>query len=122
MIRALLDQGLSPVAAVHLRDHGWDAIHVMEVGLNRAEDIEILTYAAREGRACVTLDHDFHAHLAIAQLGGPSVVLIRLEGLTSKEQAALLLKVWKSSFDEIEAGAAVSVDASSIRIRRLPLR
>lgn len=122
MIRILLDQGLSPIAAAHLRATGWDAIHVIEVGLDRAEDIEILRYAAREGRACVTLDHDFHAHLALAQLNGPSVVLIRLDGLTSREQTELLLKVWKSCADEIAAGAAISIDGSSIRVRRLPLR
>lgn len=36
MKRVLLDQGLSPAAARVLRSEGWDAVHVMEVGLERA--------------------------------------------------------------------------------------
>jgi len=41
----LLDQGLAPNAAVLLRVDGWDAIHVMEAGLSRASDEEILEFA-----------------------------------------------------------------------------
>ena len=122
MKRILLDQGLSPVAAAMLRADGWDALHVMDAGLNRAEDSEILEFARGEGRACVTLDHDFHAHLALAQMAGPSVVLVRLEGLNATQQAALIRRVWGSSADDIDAGAAVSVDEVSIRVRKLPLR
>lgn len=40
MKRILLDQGLS--AAMLLRMEGWDAIHVMDTGLDRAEDAQIL--------------------------------------------------------------------------------
>ncbi len=64
MKRILLDQGLSPSAAVFLRNQAWDALHVIEVGLDSAQDLEIIEFAGREGRACITLDHDFHAHLA----------------------------------------------------------
>lgn len=41
----LLDQGLAPAAASTLRDQGLDAIHVMEVGMHRAEDVDILEFA-----------------------------------------------------------------------------
>ena len=34
----LLDQGLAPRAAMILRQHGVDAIHVSEIGMDRAED------------------------------------------------------------------------------------
>jgi predicted nuclease of predicted toxin-antitoxin system len=97
-------------------------VHVMDVGLDRAEDSEILEFARREGRACVTLDHDFHAHLARAQMAGPSVVFVRLEGLDASHQAALIRRVWEICADAILAGAAVSVDAVSVRVRKLPLR
>lgn len=72
MRRILLDHGLSANAAALLRADGWDALHVLDAGLDRAEDIEILEFARRESRVCVTLDHDFHAHLALAQAAGPS--------------------------------------------------
>ena len=32
--------------------------------MDRAEDAEILQFARNDSRVCVTLDHDFHAHLA----------------------------------------------------------
>lgn len=64
MKRILLDQGLAPHAAAILRGQGFDAVHVSEIGMDRAEDTDILELARRDSRACVTLDHDFHAHLA----------------------------------------------------------
>ena len=66
MKRVLLDQGLAPRAATLLRADGWDAIHVIETGLDSAQDADILDFALRENRVCVTLDHDFHVHLALA--------------------------------------------------------
>ena len=51
MRRILLDQGLAPGAAVLLRTEGWDALHVMEVGLDRATDFEILEFARQSGRS-----------------------------------------------------------------------
>lgn len=38
MKRILLDQGLSPSAAVFLRNQGWDALHGIEVGLGCARN------------------------------------------------------------------------------------
>jgi predicted nuclease of predicted toxin-antitoxin system len=42
MHRLLLDQGLAPRAAAILRQHGLDAVHVSEIGMEQAEDIHIL--------------------------------------------------------------------------------
>jgi predicted nuclease of predicted toxin-antitoxin system len=43
--RVLLDQGLSPFTAKILRAEAWDAVHVSELDLDRAEDTEILDAA-----------------------------------------------------------------------------
>ncbi len=75
MRRVLLDQGLAPRTALLLRSEGWEALHVSEAGLDRAEHLDILEFARQRGMACVTLDHDFHSHLALALSAGPSVVL-----------------------------------------------
>ena len=45
MIALLLDQGLAPGAAAILRGRGYDVVHVMEIGLDRAEDSDILATA-----------------------------------------------------------------------------
>ena len=95
MRRVLLDQGLAPGTARLLRSEGWDALHISEAGLDRADDLDILEFARRRGMACVTLDHDFHSHLALALSPGPSVVLVRIEGLDAEGQAALIAAVWE---------------------------
>lgn len=122
MTALLLDQGLAPGAAAILRARGFDAVHVKEVGLDRAEDSDILAEARLQNRACVTLDHDFHAHLAIAGQGRPSVILLRIEGLVAAEQADLIGSICKNCDALLTEGVAVSADGRSLRIRRLPLR
>jgi len=121
--RVLLDQGLAPDAAALLRlEEEWDAVHVSEVGMSHASDEEILIFARQQGRTCVTLDHDFHTHLAPNRSDGPSVVLVRIEGLDSIRQADLILRVWSICAEDIRSGADVSVDRLAIRVRKLPLR
>jgi len=122
VIKVLLVQGLAPRTAVLLRLAGWDALHVSEVGMDRAEDCEILDFAQQEGRTCVTLDHDFHVHLALSRAGKPSVVLLRIQGLAAEGQAQLIRSVYDFCAGAVDEGAAVSADERSIRIRRLPLR
>ncbi|MBL8234276.1 MAG: DUF5615 family PIN-like protein [Bryobacterales bacterium] len=122
MIALLLDQGLAPRTAAILRGRGLDAIHVMELGLDRAEDADILAAARLQNRACVTLDHDFHTHLAIAGQGSPSVILLRIEGLVAEEQADLIASICRRCDVLLVEGAAVSADGRSLRVRRLPLR
>ena len=122
MKRILLDQGLAPHAAAILRRHGFDAVHVAELGMQRAEDAEILQLARNDSRVCVTLDHDFHAHLAATGQGRPSVVLLRVQGLDAMGQAELIRSVYLQCEAALREGAAISADGESIRVRRLPLR
>ncbi len=122
MTRILLDQGLAPKAAANLREFGFDAIHVSEIGMEKADDQLILDRARSEDRVCITLDHDFHAHLAEASHGRPSVVLLRVQGLDAKGQSDLIRLVCIQCADALSSGAAVSADRTNIRIRRLPLK
>ena len=122
MKRILLDQGLAPHAAAILRRYGFDAVQVSEIGMERAEDIQILERARNDERVCVTLDHDFHAHLAATGHGRPSVVLLRVQGLDAQGPADLIRSVYLQCEDALSEGAAVSADRESVRIRRLPLR
>jgi len=117
----LLEQGLAPRTAALLRLAGWDALHVSEVGLERTEDTEILDFAQCDSRTCITLDDDFHVHLALSRAGKPSVILLRVQGLAAEGQALLIRSVYEACADAVAEGAAVSADESTIRIRRLPL-
>ena len=79
-MRLVLDQGVPRDAATALRGHGWECLHVGEVGMSKATDEEILALALERRAVVVTLDSDFHTILAVARAGGPSVIRLRLQG------------------------------------------
>lgn len=86
-----------------------------------ALDGEILRRAVAEGRMVVTLDADFHAHLALSAPLTPSVIRVRIEGLQAETLVALLRRVFEQCGSDLEAGAVVSVQETRIRVRRLPI-
>ncbi len=122
MTRLLLDKGLAPRAALILRQAGFDAVHVSEIGLEKADDTLILDTARSDERVCVTLDHDFHSHLAAAGHGQPSVILLRIQGIEALGQADFIRSICIQYANQLRNGAAVSASQRSIRIRLLPIR
>jgi predicted nuclease of predicted toxin-antitoxin system len=86
-----------------------------------ASDEAVLDRAKHEGATVATLDADFHRILASTGAAGPSVIRVRIEGLGAQELADLLLDVVRRARRGLQAGAAVSVVGSRVRLRRLPL-
>lgn len=121
MKRLLLDQGLPRSTPALLAQAGWNVTHVSEIGMSRADDIDILQRAKAEQRVCVTLDADFHAILATSGEPGPSVIRVRREGLDASALADLLQAVWPGIEEALLAGAMVTVTDRAIRVRRLPI-
>jgi predicted nuclease of predicted toxin-antitoxin system len=122
LIRALLDQGLPLSAAGLLREAGWDAVHVSAIGMSRSSDARILELARAENRVVITLDADFHRLLALSGDSAPSVVRVRVEGLTARPLAALLTDAVGRAQSALAAGAMVTVTAASLRVRTLPIQ
>ncbi len=120
-MKLLLDQGLPRSAAMLLRESGIDTLHVGEIGLAAATDNEILQRGRQEGRVVVTLDADFHSLLAFSKAVSPSVIRIRIEGLTGPVAANVIREAVLRSKEDLENGALVTVQPGRIRIRRLPL-
>jgi predicted nuclease of predicted toxin-antitoxin system len=120
-VKLLLDENVSAGAAGILRERGFDVVHAREVGLAAVADSTILEWCLDSGRIIVTLDADFHAQLAMSGAREPSVVRIRVEGLRDTEMAALIEQVTALVSDDLVRGSAVSVNATSIRVRALPL-
>lgn len=108
-------------AATLLRNEGRNTIHVAEIGLSAAEDTDIIQRAREEERVLIKLDADFHTLLAINEKNSPSVIRIRIERLRSQMLTELILRVISECDEELQQGAAVTVEPSRIRIRRLPL-
>ncbi len=120
-MKLLLDQGLPLSAATLLRDNGIDTLHVGEIEMSEAEDAAIIQAAREQGRIVATLDADFHTLLALSEAASPSVIRIRIERLRAQALTQLLLTVLAECEEDLEQGAAITVEASRIRIRRLPL-
>ena len=53
-MKFLADMGISPRTIAKLRQEGYDAIHLVEEGLEKLEDREILAKARNEGRIVLT--------------------------------------------------------------------
>jgi predicted nuclease of predicted toxin-antitoxin system len=121
-VRFLLDQNRSPALAQLLRDAGHDAVHTLELGMERAEDDDLLALAAEQSRVVVSGDTDFGALMALSNQQAPSVILFRSRThLAASDQAAVILGYLDDIAEDLIAGAVVVVTDDRIRVRRLPL-
>lgn len=89
--------------------------------MSEAEDADIIQRARDEGRIVATLDADFHTLLALNVAIAPSVIRIRIERLRAQALTNLLLAVIAECEGDLEQGAAITIEPSRIRVRRLPL-
>ena len=120
-MKLLLDQGL-PRSTVHeLKKYSIQAVHVGDIGMSAATDLEILNKAVEMEAAVVTLDSDFHTILASTTKLHPSVIRIRIEGLKAPELSKIINTTLSAALSEVQEGSAVSVNDKGIRIHKLPL-
>ncbi len=87
-MRFLVDAQLPPALARWLVDHGREASHVADLGMQAASDAAIWDYALRQGVVIVTKDEDFAQRKVLAQVG-PTVIWIRLPNTRRRD-----LLVW----------------------------
>ena len=120
-MRFLADAGISPKTIDFLKGLGHDAMHVREIGLERAGDHEIVQRAAAEARVVLTFDLDFGDIIALGVLDKPSVILFRLVDERADFVNRCLKTVLDEQSDGLESGALILVEAARYRIRRLPI-
>ncbi|MXW42053.1 MAG: hypothetical protein F4138_03490 [Acidimicrobiia bacterium] len=121
-MKFLIDQNRSPHLAKLLRDAGHDAAHTSELGLERAEDRDLLLLAADENRIVVSGDTDFGTLLAMRRATSPSVILFRARHLPRAEhQVAVILQHLDEVANDLVQGAVLVVTDDRIRVRHPPL-
>jgi len=72
---------------------GYVCHHVVEFGMQTAEDEEILEKAIAEGCTVITLDADFHTLVAVRGLRAPSVIRLRREGCRAEQVVQIIRDV-----------------------------
>ena len=121
-MRFLVDQNVPLRIAAELRAAGLQAVHTSELGLQRAEDADLMKLARAEDRIIITFDSDFSRMLALGGDDAPSVIHLRIGPADFSRLGAFILNAVAIAGDSLAAGAVVAVAAKGVRIRRLPLR
>lgn len=83
-MRFLVDAQLPPGLARWLAAQGHDAEHVVDGGLEAADDRVIWSHAVSSGAVIVTKDEDFASRRTLEK-EGPCIVWIRLGNTTRRE-------------------------------------
>jgi len=120
-MKFLVDNALSPLIAKGLREAGFEAVHVRDIGMQSASDQIIFEYAKEANLTIVTADTDFSTLLALWRYSRPSVIIFRTSDKHPKTQLALLLNQTSEITDALSEGSIVVFEDTRIRIRPLPI-
>lgn len=121
-MKLLVDMNLSPRWVGMLADAGIEAAHWSTVGAMNAPDSEIMAYASAHDYVVLTQDLDFGAILATTHGQKPSVVQIRSERVNPNAIGKQVIAALLQMAPELEAGALLTIDPGSTRMRVLPLQ
>ena len=121
-MRFLADMGVSPRTVDYLREKGYEAVHLHELGQDRLPDSEILAMALREEWIILTHDLDFSELLAVSGAHLPSVITFRLRDMRPDRVHLHLDAILAHHMQRLEHGAIITVTEQRIRVRTLPIR
>lgn len=90
-MRLFLDQMIDSSVAVVLRDLGHDVECTAQVGMARADDLEILEYCIEQDRILVTLDEHFGDWTVARLTKHPGVIRLKVKPANTRTiQTALV--------------------------------
>ena len=120
-MKFLIDMALSPKTVKVLRNSGYEAVRVNELGMAKSKDGEILECAAKNDMIVITADLDFGDILAFTGYKKPSVIIFRLKDPSPDHINSLLLSTIPRIKDSLDKGSIVVIEDYRIRIRELPV-
>lgn len=117
-MKFLLDQDVYALTEQFLREQGFDVSTASELGLSRAQDIDLLKVARERGRIFITRDRDY-GNLVFVHNAGSGVIYLRILPSEMNEVHAEL-KLVLEMYGEDELGKSfVVVEKKRHRIRRI---
>ena len=116
-MRLLLDENLSPRQAVLLREQGFDAVSVNEIGLGGAPDSQIREFAIQNNRVLVSLDGDFGNILRFPTAGTPGVIRLKIHPPTETAIGERIQKVLAVLKETPLSGCLAVSHGEVVRIR-----
>ena len=114
--------GISPRVVSFLSEIGHEAVHLLDQGLERLPDSEILRKARDENRILLTHDLGFGELVAASGEQLPSVIIFRLRNMQPGYVNLFLRNVVTEYSGPLEEGAVISVTEGQVRSRSLPIR
>ena len=88
-MKLLLDHNLSPRLVRLLSETYLECAHVHDLGMDRASDTEVWSYAGEHGYAIVTKDADFHQRSLLFG-APPKIVWLRIGNCSVAESESVL--------------------------------
>jgi predicted nuclease of predicted toxin-antitoxin system len=117
----MADVHISPITVNQLKKSGYNIVRVTEFLPPKTPDEEIIELARKRKSVIITQDLDFSALIAQSGESLPSVVSLRIGNVKPQIITELLRKIIPQIESELKAGAIISVDEYSFRIRKLPI-
>ena len=116
-MKFLIDNAISPIIAMALREKGHDATHLRDYNMQSAKDSEVFELARKEKRILISADADFGSILALKGWKGPSLILFRGISPTPAKQAEILLLNLQRIRPHLEKGCVVVFEKTRIRLK-----
>ncbi len=120
-MKIVIDMNLGLDWAAFLEGAGHEAVHWSAIGRQDDDDADIMRWAAANQHAVLTADLDFGTLLAASQAPWPSIIQLRALKTPPSHSGPLVLEALSQARYDIEAGALVTIQVNSFRIRPLPI-
>jgi len=119
-MKIIVDVNLAIRWADMLASRGIEAVHWTAIGAAGAKDIEIMSYAQKNGYSVFTNDLDFSAILVSTRASGPSVIQIRAEDTRPETHLDRVAEALIKYSAAIEQGTIITIDTNKTRLHILP--
>ncbi len=119
MLRLFCDQNILVDTVIFLRKSGYDVLSTRDLGMERAQDSEVLQAAIEEERILLTYNSDFGDLRAFPPETHAGIIRLKIHPQVCEVLHPILKKALFSLAQDQIAGKLVTITPKKIRIRGL---